>query len=298
MEAESRIERMERTGVITARQAEQLRASLGRAPRATGRRRAAGILWIAGIVAVFAIVAVMMLASPGSAPTIQDVSQTFNDPGAQGAMNRSILNLIAVVLLLLIPVTLLALVYNGLVNREEGVLKAWAQVESQLQRRADLVPSLVEVVSGYAQYERQTLEGVTAARGEALERTVTALTQGQESIAALLDDAELLDDQARMDELARLQQQAGTRMRSFLALAENYPQLRASDQFLELQAQLEGTENRINVARLQFNESVGAYNAAIRRLPGTLVAGLGGFQRKAYFQADGSAAQAPAIELD
>jgi len=214
-------------------------------------------------------------------------------------MNKSVLNIIAIILLLGIPLVLLSLIYNGLVNREESVFKNWAQVESQFQRRSDLVPALVESVAAYMKHERDTLGEVTAARSQPLERAVDDLARSQAALAQLLGDPEnLLNDQARMDQLAQLQSTLGNRLTGFVALAESYPELRASDQFLELQAQLEGTENRINVARLQFNESVADFNAAIRRLPGTLVAGIGNFQRKAYFKSEEGADQAPQIDLN
>jgi len=214
-------------------------------------------------------------------------------------MNKSVLNIIAIILLLGIPLVLLSLIYNGLVNREESVFKNWAQVESQFQRRSDLVPALVESVAAYMKHERDTLGEVTAARSQPLERAVDDLARSQAALAQLLGDPEnLLNDQARMDQLAQLQSTLGNRLTGFVALAESYPELRASDQFLELQAQLEGTENRINVARLQFNESVADFNAAIRRLPGTLVAGIGNFQRKAYFKSEEGADQAPQLDLN
>jgi LemA protein len=299
MEAEERIDRMERSGLISTRQAQQLRASIRPAADHRPKERQPRPVWPYLLAALALIVLAALLVAPGGIQPVQDVSRTLNDAGAQGAMNKPILNLIAAVLLLLIPVLLLAIVYNGLVNREETVFKAWAQVESQFQRRADLVPSLVEIVSAYARHERQTLAEVTDARGRSLARAIEELVQNQADSASLLsDDAGVVNDQALMDRLARVQGELGQRMSGVLALAEDYPELRASDQFLELQAQLEGTENRINVARLQFNEAVGGYNAAIRRLPGTLVAGLGSFQRKAYFRSEEPAANAPEIEFD
>lgn len=301
VEVEDRIDRMERSGVITAGQAERLRASVRRtatrSPNQPATRRA-GTYLATAIVLLLLVMLIAILSMPDGTPPVQDVSRALNEPGVQGTMNKTILNLIAIALFVLIPVVLLTWVYNGLVNREEAVFKGWAQVESQLQRRADLVPGLVEVVSRYLRHERETLNQVTATRSAALSQTIDDLTQSQQEASRLLEDDSLLRDQARMDELARLQQEVGKQMHGFLALAEDYPELRASDQFLELQAQLEGTENRINVARLQFNEAVENFNAAIRRLPGTLVAGLGDFRRKAYFQADASAAEVPELEFD
>lgn len=300
METEDRIDRMERAGILTERQAEQLRASIGRCDRpdpVQSRRRQPVILYLGGAVAL-ALVALLFTTTndPGS---IQDVSRTLNDAGAAGAMNRSVLNFIAIVLLLVVPVGLLALTYNGLVNREEAVFQGWAQVESQFQRRSDLVPALIETVSAYVTHERETLAEVTANRSRMLSDAVADLTRNQEELNSLLMRGdELLEEQSAMDELDRRQAELNSRLTGFIALAEAYPALRASDQFLELQAQLEGTENRINVARLQFNDAVGRYNAAIRRLPGTLVAGLGDFRRKAYFKADAGADQAPELDFD
>lgn len=295
MEPEARIDRMERQGLISERQAEQLRASIARPaapfePPHRSRRKWLLYLAIVGVITGL-VLALVFSGVPGP---VQDVSQAMNDAGATGAMNKSVLNLIAVALLLVIPLVLLTLVYNGLVNREEAVFRNWAQVESQFQRRADLVPALVETVSAYVRHERETLTDVTTVRGEALQQALDGLAEDQAAAQAILGQAErLLADQAQMDRLVELQRALSGRLSGFIALAEDYPELRASDQFLELQAQLEGTENRINVARIQFNKAVGDFNAAIRRLPGTLVAGLGNFQRKAYFKSEEGADQAP-----
>jgi LemA protein len=300
METEDRIERMERAGILTERQAEQLRASIGRRDRPgprEDRRRQPVLLYLGGALAL--VLLALLFTTTNDPGSIQDVSRTLNDAGAEGAMNRSVLNFIAIVLLLVIPIGLLAFAYNSLVNREEAVFQNWAQVESQFQRRADLVPALIETVSAYVAHERETLAEVTANRSRMLSDAVASLTRKQEQLNSLLmrgDD--LLEEQSAMDELERRQAGLSSRLSGFIALAEDYPELRASDQFLELQAQLEGTENRINVARLQFNDAVGRYNAAIRRLPGTLVAGLGDFRRKAYFKADVGADQAPDVDFD
>jgi LemA protein len=299
MEAEDRIRRMERDGRLTGRQAEQLRASVRQPDPYRGAQRRTWPLWPLVLIAAALAGVVIIQLSPEGVQPVQDVSRTLNEAGAVGAMNKTFLNVVAAALLVFIPVLLLALIYNGLVNREEGVYKNWAQVESQFQRRSDLIPALMETVSAYIRHERETLTEVTAARGGSLSRAVDELVQRQAQLAGLLEDhGGVLDDQARMDQIARAQEELGQRVTGFLALAEDYPELRASDQFLELQAQLEGTENRINVARMQFNESVGKFNAAIRRLPGALVAGLGNFHRKAYFKSQESAARAPDIELD
>jgi LemA protein len=295
MEPEARIDRMERQGLISKRQAEQLRAGIAKPPAPAQPRSHPARNWLLYLAILVLITGTLLvLLFSGAAGPVQDVSQSLNDTGATGAMNKSVLNIIAVVLLLIIPLVLLTLVYNGLVNREERVFETWAQVESQFQRRADLVPALVETVSAYVRHERDTLTEVTAARSEALQRNISELTASQAAVKELLGQAErLLGDQAQMDRLVELQGALSGRLSGFLALAEDYPELRASDQFLELQAQLEGTENRVNVARLRFNEAVRDFNAGIRRLPGTLVAGLGNFQRKAYFKSEEGADEAP-----
>lgn len=217
-------------------------------------------------------------------------------------MNGTISKLISAALLAL-PVVLIvaafAWFYNGIVDKEERVYEAWSQIESNLQRRADLVPNLVETVSSYMRYERETLAGVTDERADALNPLADAMDQliADQRRAAEEAGAELEDEEA-LARLAQAQQTLGGSLRNLVAVAESYPNLRSGDQFLSLQAQLEGTENRINVARMEFNRSVGEYNSAIRRLPGTLIAGLGNFHRKAYFEADGDADAALEIELD
>ena len=148
-------------------------------------------------------------------------------------------------------------VYNGLVEKEEAVHGAWSNVETQYQRRSDLIPNLVNTVKGYAAHEQQTPV------------RLAAFQQAQEGVRSAL---------------GRL-----------IAVAENYPDLKANSNFQELQAQLEGTENRIAVARTAFNEKTQAYNVAVRRFPANLVAGILSFGQKPYFEADDSAAQAPEV---
>ena len=169
--------------------------------------------------------------------------------------------------------------YNGFVNKAEGVKTAWANVETQYQRRSDLIPNLVNTVKGYAAHERQTLAAVVDARSKATSMNVDA-------------------DDLTPERLAAFQQaQEGVRsaLGRLIAVAENYPDLKANSNFQELQAQLEGTENRIAVARTAFNEKTQAYNVAVRRFPANLVAGILSFGQKPYFEADDSAAQAPEV---
>ena len=171
--------------------------------------------------------------------------------------------------------------YNGLVEKDEAVATAWSNVETQYQRRADLIPNLVNTVKGYAAHESETLESVIAARSAATSINLTADELTPEKIA----------------EYQAAQQQVRSALGRLIAIAENYPDLKANQNFLELQAQLEGTENRIAVARKEFNEIARIYNVAVRRFPANLVAGIGGFDTKAYFEADEAAAQAPVVQF-
>ena len=171
--------------------------------------------------------------------------------------------------------------YNGLVAAEEQVSKAWADVESTYQRRADLIPNLVETVKGYASHEKEVLTGVTEARARVGQITVRADQLTPEAIRRFQDA-----QQGLSGALSRL-----------LAVAERYPDLKASQNFLGLQTQLEGTENRINVARSRFNEAARAYNTRIRSFPANLFARTFGFGPKPYFEADKGADQAPKVKF-
>lgn len=171
--------------------------------------------------------------------------------------------------------------YNGLVTKDEAVATAWSNVETQYQRRADLIPNLVNTVKGYAAHESETLESVIAARSAATSINLTADELTPEKIA----------------EYQAAQQQVRSALGRLIAIAENYPDLKANQNFLELQAQLEGTENRIAVARKEFNEIAQTYNVSVRRFPANLVASIFGFEKKAYFEADEAAAQAPVVQF-
>ncbi|MEM6335201.1 MAG: LemA family protein, partial [Bacteroidota bacterium] len=165
--------------------------------------------------------------------------------------------------------------YNGLVSSQEGVSQAWADVESTYQRRADLIPNLVATVRGAAEFEQETLESVTNARARATSINI---------------DAAGLDDPAQIQAYAEAQRELGGALGRLLAVAENYPQLQATQAFRDLQVQLEGTENRINVARSRYNDAVRAYNTQTRQFPGNLIPG---FSPKTPFQADAGAERAP-----
>jgi LemA protein len=205
---------------------------------------------------------------------------------------------IAIFILVVVPILIVAGSYNSLVNKEEAVLTSWGQVESQFQRRADLIPSLVETVTRYMKHERETLTEVTEQRQPDLGRLAEAvekLAEGQAGVAEVnSDDETLIENQQALNRLFSESAAAERSIRGLFVVVEDYPELASSDQFLELQAQLEGTENRINVARLRFNEAVGTFNSASRRIPGNLAAALGGFKRKAYFRADEGSDEADA----
>ena len=292
-----RVRRMAADGVISEAQAERLLASLSNAreaPPPPDRRRPG---WPLAIATLVAIALVLLLGGDGTTPdTVQNVAETLNQPGSIATMNRNVTNIAGLMLVLVIPFLILAFTYNGLVDREEAVISAWSDVESNYQRRADLIPRLVESVSRYLEHESAAVETVTGSREAALRSAVDELLARQAESAATLAalSGGPTDDEDVMTEVTTRDAALRAAFGGFRAVAEDYPELRSSDQFLELQAQLEGTENRINVARLRFNTAAEAYNAAIRRLPGSLVAGLGNFQRKAYFKAEaGSDAAKP-----
>ena len=171
--------------------------------------------------------------------------------------------------------------YNGFVQKEENVKKAWSQVENQYQRRSDLIPNLVATVKGYAAHESETLESVIAARSAATAISVDADNLTAENIA----------------QYQQAQGQVGAALGRLIALSESYPDLKANQNFLELQAQLEGTENRISVERKRFNEEAQAFNTSLRKFPNNIIGSLFGFEAKAYFEAVEGAAQAPVVEF-
>ncbi len=193
--------------------------------------------------------------------------------------------------------------HNELVSKEENVFEAWAQTESNFQRRADLIPALIDTVSRYLKHESETLTKVTEERSGAVASITGAIDELIEAQQTAADQKrqggpEIVEREAALKELYAAQVRVGRGMTQLFGVVENYPELRSSDQFLELQAQLEGTENRINVARMRFNDAVRDYNAAMRRLPGSLIAKVGDFQRMAYFQSDEEARHAPDLQFD
>lgn len=172
--------------------------------------------------------------------------------------------------------------YNSLVASEERVEQVWGDVETQYQRRADLVPNLVNTVRGAADFEQETLESVTEARARATSINL---------------DADDLDDPAAMRAFQEAQSELSGALSRLLAVSENYPQLRATEAFRDLQAQLEGTENRITVARRDYNESVRQYNTEVRRFPTSIFAGVFGFDRRTPFEADEGTEVAPEVDF-
>lgn len=171
--------------------------------------------------------------------------------------------------------------YNSFVSLEESVNGQWANVESQYQRRADLIPNLVATVKGYAAHESETLEGVVAARAKATQVTI---------------DPENMTP-AKMKEFQAAQGELSSALGKLLMITENYPDLKANQNFLELQAQLEGTENRISTERNRFNEMAKEFNTTIRKFPSSIVASMTGFEKKEYFEAEKGSEAAPEVKF-
>ena len=171
--------------------------------------------------------------------------------------------------------------YNGMVKAEENLGKSWANVESQYQRRTDLIPNLVSTVKGYAAHEQGTLTAVVDARAKATQTTIEPTNLTPESMA----------------KYQAAQAEVGSALNRLLVTVERYPDLKANQNFLELQAQLEGTENRISVERQRFNEAAQGFNTMIRQFPKNIIAGMFGFEKKAYFEAEESAAKAPVVQF-
>lgn len=169
-------------------------------------------------------------------------------------------------------------VYNGFVKKQEAMTTAWGQVENVYQRRADLVPNLVALVKNYAEYEQGTLIAVTEARAKKAAATTVDIENYTEN--------DLNDFQAAQDEL-------GSSLNRLIVSVENYPDLKANEEYLTLQAQLAGCENRILTERQRFNEAAKAYNQSIRKFPGNLIANMFGFEKRPYFEADEGANKVP-----
>ena len=196
-------------------------------------------------------------------------------------MKRSTVVILVVVRVVLVLFFWFKNGYNSMVKEQEGVQTAWSQVENVYQRRADLIPNLVNTVKGYAAHESQTLEGVVNARAKATQLTVDPENLTPEKLAAYQE----------------AQGELGAALGKLLAIQENYPDLKANENFLALQSQLEGTENRISTERMKFNEAAKRYNVLIRVFPKSIIASLFGFEKMPYFQAKEGADVAPSVEF-
>ena len=188
---------------------------------------------------------------------------------------------IVVVVLVVLFISGSCSAYNRMVTAEETVNTTWADVEAQYQRRSDLIPNLVNTVKGYAAHETQTLNEVTEARARATSINLSA------------DDL----TPERLAQFQRAQAEVRSALGRLIAVSESYPDLKANQNFLELQAQLEGTENRISVARKQFNEVARTYNVSVRRFPANLVAKMFGFEQKPYFESAEGSEAAPQVQF-
>ena len=196
-------------------------------------------------------------------------------------MNKKTVTWIVVLGVLAIAVVWGISRYNAIISAEENVNTAWSQVENQYQRRADLIPNLVETVKGYAAHESETIEDVVTARAKATQVVVDPTNATAEQLAAF---------QAAQGELTQA-------LGRLMALSENYPNLKASQNFSALQSQLEGTENRITVARNNFNEVARHFNTLIRRFPTNLIANTMNAEKRPYFEANEGAEQAPQVQF-
>ncbi len=173
-------------------------------------------------------------------------------------------------------------IYNGLVKADEGVSESWAQVQNVYQRRMDLIPNLVETVKGYAAHEQETLEGVVEARSK---------------ISSLQVSSDVVSNPQTMKQFQELQGSLTSALSRLLVVVEKYPDLKANQNFLALQTQLEGTENRITVERMRFNFASREFNTKIRMFPSSLIAGVMGLKAKTYFEAEAGAAAAPKVKF-
>ena len=196
-------------------------------------------------------------------------------------MKKSYIVLIVIALILVGGFVWVKNTYNGMVKADEGVSAAWAQVENVYQRRADLIPNLVATVKGYAAHESETLESVIAARSRATQVTVDPSELSEEDIA----------------EFNKAQGELSSALGRLLMITENYPDLKANENFRDLQAQLEGTENRITTERMKYNETARADNTKVRSFPANIVASMFDFEKKGYFEAQEGAETAPKVEF-
>ncbi|MFC2770716.1 MAG: LemA family protein [Porphyromonas endodontalis] len=195
--------------------------------------------------------------------------------------NKKPFILIGIVALLILIVGWFMKGYNGMVNEDENVNLQWAEVENQYQRRLDLIPNLVNVVKGYAAHEKETLEGVIEARAKATQTTIDPSNMTEEQLANF---------QKAQDGLSGA-------LNRLMVVVEKYPELKANENFLQLQAQLEGTENRITVARKGYNDAATIYNKKVRSFPNNMLAGIFGFSVRPQFKAQEGAESAPMVQF-
>jgi len=172
--------------------------------------------------------------------------------------------------------------YNGLVKEQQNVNQLWAQVENQYQRRTDLIPNLVATVKGYAAHEQETLEAVTASRAQ---------------VGSIKVTPDMLNNPAEFQKFQQAQAGLSSALSRLMVVVERYPDLKANENFMQLQNQLEGTENRITVARMRFNEAAQAYNTKVMQFPGMIFARMFGFKEKAYFQSVPGSEKAPTVDF-
>lgn len=197
-------------------------------------------------------------------------------------MNRSTIILLSVLGVFVLFILWSVGAYNRLVTLSEGTESQWANVQSAYQRRADLIPNLVSTVKGYADFEQETLKGVIEARSKATSVQISADDLTPEKVAAF----------------QKAQGELKGALSRLLVSVERYPDLKANQNFLALQSQLEGTENRINVERDRFNEQVRTYNSSVKRIPTSIVAAVGGFEARGYFEAEAEAQDAPEVSFE
>ncbi|HNX56231.1 MAG TPA: LemA family protein [Prolixibacteraceae bacterium] len=196
-------------------------------------------------------------------------------------MKKTWIVLAVIAVILLLAYSSVKNSYNNMVTMQEGVTAQWSQVENVYQRRADLIPNLVNTVKGYADFEKETLTQVIEARAKATSVNV---------------NPEKLDEQS-LKNFQNAQSNLSSALSRLMVVVEKYPDLKANQNFLDLQAQLEGTENRITVERQKFNQSAQAYNTFIRTFPKNIFAGMFGFEKKAYFEAEKGAEKAPEVKF-
>ncbi len=198
-------------------------------------------------------------------------------------MKTRITKVIYILIILIFTSNFYGCGYNTLVTMQESVTSAWSQVENQYQRRADLIPNLVKTVQGAADFEKSVLTEVTDARSRV----------GQVKLSA-----EDLSDPQKFEQFQKAQDQLSSALSRLLVVSENYPQLKANESFLQLQSQLEGTENRISVERRRYNETVQTYNTEVRSFPSLIMAKIFGFKEKEYFKAVTGSEKAPDVNFD